>query len=55
VSLLSVWDGMDMRTYFQELSSKLNTINDIVYENAKASGQQMEEKGQRSVLSFTRP
>jgi hypothetical protein len=35
---------MDMRTYFQELSSKLNTINDIVYENAKASGQQMEEK-----------
>jgi hypothetical protein len=22
----------------------LNTINDIVYENAKASGQQMEEK-----------
>ena len=35
---------MDMRTYFQELSSKLNTINDIVYENSKASGQQMEEK-----------
>lgn len=35
---------MDMRTYFQELSSKLNTINDIVYENAKAPGQQTEEK-----------
>ena len=35
---------VDMRTYFQELTSILNTINDIVYENAKAPGQQTEEK-----------
>lgn len=35
---------VDMRTYFQALTSRLDTINDIVYENARASGQQMEEK-----------
>jgi hypothetical protein len=35
---------VDMRTYFQELTSILNTINDIVYENAKAPGQQTEEE-----------
>ncbi|CAG2246053.1 unnamed protein product [Mytilus edulis] len=33
-----------MRTYFQELTCKLNTIHEIVSNNAIASGLQMEEK-----------
>ncbi|CAG2246046.1 unnamed protein product [Mytilus edulis] len=35
---------VDMRTYFQELTCKLNTIHEIVSNNAIASGLQMEEK-----------